>query len=377
MKLCIFSNDPIKTYFEKGEIKERYFNPNNIFDHIDVISLTERDIEEHKVKALFGTASFKIHSVGKIGIRKINAKKDKILKLVREIDPDVIRTYNTLTEGWLAAYCSEKLNIPLFVSVHIQYDNLRKQYKISDIRRYLKLKYSEKRIEPYVLKTATKITAVYKIIDSYVARLSGKHAEIIYNKIDYDRFANAMPCLQFDKPLIISVGRLTRQKHHDVVIRAMRDVDAYLLIIGDGELRNELQSLVKKLKLDKKVIFKKSVPNSEIHHYYKSAQVFALAYDTKVEGIPIPIMEAMAAGLPIVIPHPPKGISDRLDDVAKFVDPNSDTVTKAINELLSDKAMYQELAKKSKIKAKEFDAQLISDKEAMIYISLVNRVTDS
>ena len=30
MKICVFPNDPLKTYYEKGEIKERYFNPKNI-----------------------------------------------------------------------------------------------------------------------------------------------------------------------------------------------------------------------------------------------------------------------------------------------------------------------------------------------------------
>lgn len=373
MKLCVFPNDPLKSYFEKGEIKPNYFNPNNIFDEIDVISLIDKDVDEEKIKVLFGTASFRIHSMGQIGMRDISKNKERILELVREINPDVIRTYNTLTEGWLASYCSEKLRIPLFVSIHVQYDNLRKQYKLSDVKKYLKLKYSEKRIEPHVLKTATKITAAYKIIDSYVTRLCGKHAEIIYNRINCERFANAKKILDFEKPLIISVGRLTRQKHHDILIRAMVDIDAYLLIIGDGELQDKFQSLVKKLNLEKKVILKKSVSNSEIQDYYKSAQVFALAYDTAIEGIPIPVMEAMAAGLPVVIPCPPKGISDGLEGAVKFVEPKSEYLVKTINDILSDKKIRQNLIKNATQKAKEFDISKIESREAEIYLSLVNQ----
>jgi glycosyltransferase involved in cell wall biosynthesis len=376
LKLCIFPNDPIRTYFEKGEIKPNYFNPNNIFDEIHVISLIENDVDKEKIRTLFGKASFEIHAVGEIGIRDINKDKERILNIVRKIEPSVIRAYNPLTAGWLAAYCSRKLNIPLFVSIHVQYDNLRKQYKFYDVKKYLKLKYSENRIEPQVLKTATKITAVYKIIDMYVNRLSGKHADILYNRIEYDRFANAKKILSFDKPLVISVGRLTKQKHHDIVIHAMKQVNANLLIIGDGELKNELESLVKKLKLDEKVIFKKSIPNSEIQDYYKSAQVFVLAYDTSIEGLPIPVMEAMATGLPVVIPYPPKGISEGLEDVAKFVERNSNAVAKAINELLADITLYNDLAKKSKEKAKEFDVQIVENKEASIYLSLVNMTRD-
>jgi len=32
LKLCVFPNDPILSYYEKGEIKNRYFNPRNLFD---------------------------------------------------------------------------------------------------------------------------------------------------------------------------------------------------------------------------------------------------------------------------------------------------------------------------------------------------------
>ena len=54
MKLCIFPNDPIASYEEKGEIKDRYFNPMELFDEVHIISLIEKDIEELKVQSLVG-----------------------------------------------------------------------------------------------------------------------------------------------------------------------------------------------------------------------------------------------------------------------------------------------------------------------------------
>ena len=41
MKICIFPNDPILAYYKKGEIKERYYNPNNFFDEIHFIIIDE------------------------------------------------------------------------------------------------------------------------------------------------------------------------------------------------------------------------------------------------------------------------------------------------------------------------------------------------
>ena len=92
-KLCVFPNDPLKVYYEKGEIKLRYFNPKNIFDEIHVISLFDSEIEEDKVKTVAGNASFKIHLVGKINLLNKNKKKNQIIDLIRKIQPDVLRSY--------------------------------------------------------------------------------------------------------------------------------------------------------------------------------------------------------------------------------------------------------------------------------------------
>ena len=113
MKLCVFPNDPLRSYYEKGEIKERYFNPNNIFDEIHVISFIDSDIDEESIKKIGGNARLKIHSVGKINIKNKDKNKEKILKLIKSINPSIIRAYNPRIEGWFAAYCAQKLRIPV------------------------------------------------------------------------------------------------------------------------------------------------------------------------------------------------------------------------------------------------------------------------
>ena len=97
-KLCAFPNDPLQAYFNKGEIKERYFNPNNFFDEIHVISFIESDVDVSKVKELAGNADFFIYSVGKIKITDRKKNINRIQKIVKEISPNVIRAYNPLLE---------------------------------------------------------------------------------------------------------------------------------------------------------------------------------------------------------------------------------------------------------------------------------------
>ena len=370
-KLCIFPNDPLILYFEKGEIKDRYFNPNNFFDEIHIISFIEKDVEEEKVQNLAGNATLKIYSVGKINFFNKITKKNEILKIIKEIQPDVIRSYNSLIQGWVAAYCCKKLQIPFYVSLHVQYDGLRNMIKHKNLKKYLALKYSRKNIEPFVLKNADKITIVYKIIQPYVEQLSDKIPEILYNRIDLKRFSEGQKKIIFDKPLILSVGRLTAQKNHIELIKAIEGLDVLLMIIGYGELRDELTELVKKLKIEKKVIFKKMVPNNKIQDYYNSADVFVLPYNPNIEGLPIPVLEAMASKLPVIIPHPIPGLSDGLENAVSFTKIEPKSIEKEISRIINDPEYSNMLATNALKKSDEFDGEISESREEEIYKELL------
>ena len=376
MKICIFPNDPIKAYFEKGEIKNCYYNPDNLFDEVHFISLTKNDIEESMVQKLVGTANMKIHSVGKISLINRNKEIKKIFKIVEEIKPDVLRSYNPLLEGWLAAKCAKKLNIPLFVSLHTQYDHNRQLAKKNNLKKYLAMKYTEKFIEPFVLQTANKITIIYKIIQPYVTKHSSKNPELLHNKVDCDRFANGIPIDTISQPLILSVGNLISVKNHELLIKAMKGIDGKLLIIGNGELYSKLNALIIDYGVQHKVNIEKSVPHEKIQNYYKSAKIFALAYNTEVESLPMPVMEAMATGLPIVIPFSKKGYSEGLEETVLFSENNVLAFTNNIKKLLESEILMEKYSKKSLEKAKEFDISKIEHKESEIYSKLIRGMKD-
>lgn len=371
MKVCIFPNDPIRSYVEKGEIKERYYNPCNIFDEIHIISFIDKDVEEEKVQILAGKAKLKIHSVGKINLKNRAKFENKIISLVEEISPDVIRSFNSLLQGWFAATCSVKLKIPFFLSLHTQYDHNRHLAKKSSLKKFLVLKYTEKFIEPFVLKNAEKITIVFKIIEPYVTKHTKIKPELLHNRIECERFNNGIPIQSLSKPLVISVGSLIEEKYPQCLVEAMKNINANCLIIGNGYLYDELVNLIDKKNLESKVEIKKSVPNSEIQNYYKSASIFALAYDPELEGIPMPIMEAMAAGLPVIIPYPKKGFSEGLENNVIFAKRNPEEFATAIQKVLENEALQREFSQKSLAKAKEFDSLVLEKREADIYKEVI------
>jgi 1,2-diacylglycerol 3-alpha-glucosyltransferase len=372
-KIIIFPNDPIIAYYEKGEIKERYFNPNNFFDEVHIISFIEKDIEESKVQNLVGNASLFIHSIGKINLKNKNKYVEKIINLVKNIDPDVIRSYNPSLQGWFAAKCAKKLEIPLFVSLHTQYDHRRKEVKKKNLKKFLALKYSEKFLERFVLKQADKITIVYKIIKPYVLNHGGKKPELLYNKVDCKKFIQSDKMKNLPSPLILSVGNLIVEKNHEIVIKAMKNLNSNLLIIGKGPNNQNLKELIKNEKLEDKITIIESVPHKDISKYYKSADVFALAYNAELEGLPIPVMEAMASGLPVVIPYPKEGFSEGLEEICLLTKNNSESFAKNIEKILSDEKISKQYSKKSLEKAQEFDMSKIEKRESEIYKELISQ----
>ena len=70
-KLVVFPNDPIWAYYEKGEIKERYFNPGNLFEEVYLFTFGDREIEPYKVQEIAGEAQLNIRPLGKLSLRGV------------------------------------------------------------------------------------------------------------------------------------------------------------------------------------------------------------------------------------------------------------------------------------------------------------------
>jgi rhamnosyl/mannosyltransferase len=115
--------------------------------------------------------------------------------------------------------------------------------------------------------------------------------------------------------IVFAAGRLVYYKGFDVLIRAMRAVDARLLIAGDGPLRDELRTLAAEAGVADRVTLLGAVP--DLRPYYHAADVFTLPAVARSEAFGIVQMEAMACGVPVV--------NTSLDTGVPFVSPHGQT----------------------------------------------------
>ena len=374
MKLCVFTNDSILSYYNKGEIKEGYYNPGNYFNEIHVISLFDEEIQEDKVKKLAGKAILKIHKLGKANLSNYKSFEKKVISLVSTINPCLIRAFNPRVQGWLAAKTSLKLKIPLIISLHTNYNQQIDQAKKNqNFFRYLKLKYAASKLEKFSLQNSNAVICVYQFIVPYAKKSGAKNIHVIYNKVNTEKFSpNVKKKFDSDKPTILSVGRLIDQKNHRYLIEAMKDTDARLLIIGDGPNFQVLTKMINKLELSKQIEIIKKIPNEELPSYYTSCDVYSQPMEN-LGGIPIPVLEAMACGLPIVMSKHSSEYTEIIDDAVMFVENNPESFSKAFSKIFSNPEFKKELENKSLKIISQINGEIMEEKELNLYKSLIEK----
>jgi glycosyltransferase involved in cell wall biosynthesis len=149
---------------------------------------------------------------------------------------------------------------------------------------------------------------------------------------------------QYGPRILISVGRLIYYKGFEYLIRAMSQVDARLLIIGDGPLRAKLERQAHESGVMERIVFLGEVHNENITPYYHAADVFVLASVARSEAFGIVQLEAMACGRPVVNTRLDSGVPFvSLDGVTGITVPpaDSEALAGAINRLLDDSELRE------------------------------------
>jgi len=122
---------------------------------------------------------------------------------------------------------------------------------------------------------------------------------------------------------VAMIARFDRQKDHTTLIEAFKDLDAELILIGDGPNMLNIQQQVEKLNISKKVQFLGF--REDIAQILAEVQIFALI--SNWEGLPCTIIEAMRAGLPVVASDVGGVKEIVIDSQTGYVVPRGDAAT--------------------------------------------------
>jgi glycosyltransferase involved in cell wall biosynthesis len=189
-------------------------------------------------------------------------------------------------------------------------------------------------------------------------RLDGRSpSHVVPLGIDLRRFASGVPALPHDGPLVGAVGRLVSQKDHDTLLEAARLVReqrpaVVFALVGDGELRPKLEARARELGLAGAVTF--TGERADVPDVLASFDVFA--QPSLFEGFCLSILEAQAAGVPVVATAV-GGVAEAVEHertglVVPLRDPGS--LADAIVRLVDDRALAARLAEQARRRAQEF-----------------------
>ena len=180
---------------------------------------------------------------------------------------------------------------------------------------------------------------------------------------------------EYGPKIILFVGRLIYYKGLDYLIKAMEGVNAKLLIIGEGYLKENLKKLLNKLRMENKIYFLGRVSNSEIVAYYYACDIFVLPSVEKTEAFGLVQLEAMACGKSVVNTNHPTGVPYvSLDRITGLTVPpkDSEALAKAINILLNDESLRKKYGENGRKRVeKEFTVKIMIKKVLNLYQGLV------
>jgi len=185
---------------------------------------------------------------------------------------------------------------------------------------------------------------------------------LIYPGVDVERFRPGLPCddlrarigCSVADQLLLSVGRLSRRKGFDQVVRCLPILQdkfptLHYAVVGIGEDHDHLRELAKELGVPERVHLLGHVSVSELPRWYNAADIFVMPnreIEGDVEGFGMVFIESSASGTPVVAGSSGGTSSSVCDGVSGFrIDGNSvEAIAGAIERLLGQQSLTERIA---------------------------------
>ena len=211
---------------------------------------------------------------------------------------DLIDAHYFYPDGVAATKLANELKKPITVTA-----------RGSDITMIPQFPIARKRIKHALQRVSAGIGVCQALVDEMkVLQPNHKPLHTIRNGVDLELFNNKA-CrkslrekLNFTDFTLLMVGNLVELKGHALVIKALKQLpNTQLVIVGEGELMQNLQSLAKDEGVSEKVTFVGGLQQDQLPNYYAAADCLLLA--SSREGWANVLLESMACGTPVVATH--------------------------------------------------------------------------
>ncbi|MFD5214344.1 glycosyltransferase [Microbacterium sp. NPDC058345] len=221
-------------------------------------------------------------------------------KVLDRVRPDIVHIQSHIVIGRGLARIAHQRGIPVVATNHVMAENILDHTAMPDFINKPVLKFAWEDAKRTFGMARAVTTPTRKAADFLERTIDISGVVPISCGIDRTNYTPVVGPRERNR--ILFVGRLTGEKHVDVVLRAMTKLhpalDAHFDIAGGGDQRKALEALAAQLGLTDRVTFHGRVSDEQLRELYSRASVFAIASIAELQSIVT--MEAMASALPVV-----------------------------------------------------------------------------
>ncbi|MBW0147264.1 glycosyltransferase [Marinobacter arenosus] len=305
----------------------------------------------------------------------------RIRRGVKAFQPDIIHLHHPFWLGSLGLFLARRLKVPAIYTYHTRLEHYAHFVPLPGM--LFRNLISHALIKRFANKCDGVIVPTYST-EEYLRMIGVKTPTYVQpTGIEYQRFQDVrdedIQRLRNeldlnDEKVFVSVSRLSNEKNIDFMIEAIdtlrkeTDVPFRFLMIGDGHQRDRLQQKIEDLDLQGHFTLVGAVPPEDMATWYRLGDAFLFASKSETQGMVI--LEAMAAGLPVVAVR-----SSGIEDVVRhgvngFKTPeNQELWVHEVKRLLEEDELRQELAERALEFAADYSVEQFARDVRSIYAS--------
>lgn len=218
---------------------------------------------------------------------------DKLYKeYIKEFGiPDIIHAHNFLYAGIIAKFIKDEYGVNYIVTEHSS--------------SFVRNKLSSGKIKSIenVAKNALKVTAVSSSFNNILKEYTKTNIDLLPNIVDDFFFQKKFQNKISKNFIFLHIASLDKNKNQELLIKSFEKIaklnhNVYLNIVGSGYMKKYLESLVKKLDIQKQVNFLGRISQEKVRDEMMKSNCFVLSSNFETFGVVL--IEALACGLPLI-----------------------------------------------------------------------------
>lgn len=309
----------------------------------------------------------------------------RLRKKVRELGLDLIHSHHPFLLGGEGRRLAKKESLPLVFSLHTPYHQYLNNFP-AGVKKPLK-GVVLRGVIAYIKKSELLVVPTKNAAEPFLKKDIETNLQVVPGGVKVDNFSRPDKLearnkiyrkysLNKDTKLLLSVSRLTYEKNISFLLESFRSLreelpQVKLLLVGSGQGEERLKRLARSLDIEDDVIFAGEIPHESLPCFYKGSDLFVFSSLVETQGLVL--VEAMAAGLPVVALRCASGsqavIRDGKTGFLTTEDPQ-DFAQRCLS-LLTKESLYDKFRKAAQKEAQNYSVDFCSKKLLQAYKKVI------